>query len=42
MITQEMFTKGYFMLGFDLTPDWEADEDHESSSPGKCYNRGNL
>jgi hypothetical protein len=26
MITQEMFTKGYFILGFDLTPDREADE----------------
>jgi hypothetical protein len=25
MITLEMFTKGFFVLGFDLTPDREAD-----------------
>jgi len=25
-ITLEMFTKGFFVLGFDLTPDREADE----------------
>jgi hypothetical protein len=30
MITQEIFTKGYFILGFDLTPDREADEEHMS------------
>jgi hypothetical protein len=23
-----MFTKGYYILGFDLTPDREADEEH--------------
>ena len=28
MITLEMFTKGFFLLGFDLTPDREADEEH--------------
>jgi hypothetical protein len=28
MITLEMFTKGYYILGFDLTPDREADEEH--------------
>ena len=28
MITLEMFTKGYYILGFDLTPDREADEGH--------------
>jgi len=27
MITLEMFTKGFYVLGFDLTPDREADED---------------
>jgi hypothetical protein len=37
MITPEMFTKGYFILGFDLTPDREADEDHMSLS-----RRGNV
>jgi hypothetical protein len=30
MITPEMFTNGYFILGFDLTPDREADEEHIS------------
>jgi hypothetical protein len=25
-----MFTKGYCILGFDLTPDREADEEHIS------------
>jgi hypothetical protein len=28
MITLEMFTKGFYVLGFDLTPDKEADEEH--------------
>ena len=27
-ITLEMFTKGLYILGFDLTPDQEADEEH--------------
>jgi len=26
----EMFTKGFYILGFDLTPDTEADEEHVS------------
>jgi hypothetical protein len=30
MITLEMFTKGLYGLGFDQTPDWEADEEHIS------------
>jgi hypothetical protein len=30
MITLEMFTKGFYNLGFDLTPDREADEEHIS------------
>ena len=30
MITLEMFTKGYYILGFDLTPDREAAEEHTS------------
>jgi hypothetical protein len=30
MITLEMFTKGYYILGFDLTPDREADAEHIS------------
>jgi hypothetical protein len=30
MITPEMFTKGFYVLSFDLTPDREADEDHIS------------
>jgi hypothetical protein len=30
MITPEMFTKGFYVLGFDLTPDREADEEHIS------------
>ena len=30
MITLEIFTKGFFVLGFDLTPDREADEEHIS------------
>jgi hypothetical protein len=28
MITLEMFTKGFYILGFDLTTDREADEEH--------------
>ena len=28
MINLEMFTKGYYILGFDFTPDREADEEH--------------
>ena len=28
VITLEMFTKGFYILGFDLTPDREADEKH--------------
>jgi hypothetical protein len=30
MITLEMFTKGLYVLGFDLTPDKEAEEEHIS------------
>ena len=28
IITPEMFTKGFYVLGFDLTPDKEVDEEH--------------
>ena len=30
IITLEMFTKSFCILGFDLTPDREADEEHIS------------
>ena len=30
MISLEMFTHGFYVLGFDLTPDLEADEEHIS------------
>jgi len=30
MITLQMFTKGFYVLGFDLTRDREADEKHIS------------
>jgi len=30
MITLEMFTKGFYVLGFDQTPDREAGEEHTS------------
>jgi hypothetical protein len=30
MITLEMFTKAYYILGFDLTPDIESDKQHIS------------
>jgi len=30
MITLEMFTKVFYTLGFDLTPDRQADEEHIS------------
>ena len=30
MITLEMFTMGFYIPGFDLTPDREADEEHIS------------
>jgi len=30
MITLTMFTNGFYILGFDLTPDTEADEEHIS------------
>ena len=29
MITLEMFTKVFYVLGFDLTPDIQADEEHK-------------
>jgi hypothetical protein len=32
MIALEMFTKGFYFLGFDLTPDGEADKDYISLS----------
>jgi len=32
MITLEMFTKRFYLLGFDLTLDMEADEEHVSLS----------
>jgi hypothetical protein len=32
MITMELFTKGFYLLGFDLTHDTEADEDRVT-----CY-----
>jgi len=35
MITLEMFTKDFYVLGFDLTPDREADEEHMSTSSRK-------
>jgi hypothetical protein len=28
MITLDILTKGFYILGFGLTPDREADEDH--------------
>jgi len=30
MITLQMFTKGFYILVFDLTPDTKADEEHIS------------
>jgi len=30
MITLEIFTKGFYILGFDFTSDREADEEHIS------------
>jgi hypothetical protein len=30
MITLKMFTKGFYILGFNLTPDRKADEEHIS------------
>jgi len=30
IITLEMFTKGFYVLGFDLTPDREAEEEYIS------------
>ena len=29
MITMEMFTKGFYVLGFDRTPDRDGDEEHK-------------
>jgi hypothetical protein len=37
MITLENFTNGFYILGFDLTPDREADEEHIS-----LYRQGNV
>ena len=37
MITLDMFNKDYYILGFDLTPDWQADEEHIS-----LPRRGNM
>jgi len=28
MVSPEMLTKSFYVLGFDLTPDREADEEH--------------
>ena len=36
MSTLEMFTKRFYVLGFDLTPDREADEEHKSTASRKC------
>jgi hypothetical protein len=36
MINLEMFTKGFYILGFDLTPDRQADEEHMSAPSGEC------
>ena len=33
MITLEMFTKTFYVIGFDLTTDREADEEHISLTP---------
>jgi len=33
MITLEIFTKGFCVLGFDMTPDREADEEHIGLPP---------
>jgi hypothetical protein len=30
MITLDVFTKGYYLLGFDPTPDREAEKEHIS------------
>jgi hypothetical protein len=30
MITLEIYTKGFYIRGFDLTPDRETDEEHKS------------
>ena len=32
MITLEMFTKGFYILGFDLTPDRGADEEQRQGN----------
>jgi len=36
MIILEMFTKGFYILGFHLTPDREADEEHISLPRQGC------
>ena len=36
IITLQMFTKDFYALGFDFTPDREADEEHMSASSRKC------
>jgi hypothetical protein len=33
-ITLEMLRKGFYILGLDLTPDREADEEHKFTSAG--------
>ena len=38
MITMDMFIKGFYILGFDLTPDKEADKGRHVSLP----RQGNL
>jgi len=42
MITLEMFTKCFYILGFDVTSDTGADEKHKFSSSRKCSYRGTL
>ena len=36
MITLEIFTKVFYILSFDLTPDRHADEEHNFAASGKC------
>jgi hypothetical protein len=42
MITLEMFTKCFFVLGFDLTLDRQADEEPMFAASGKCAYTGTL
>ena len=42
IITLKIFTKGFYVFGFDLTPDREDDEEHKPAWSRKFAHRNAL